>query len=182
MTATVRTGEAVSSPGGPVYVSPIVVTVVTYPDSGRDYVYRGESISFDASGSTDPTGGTLTHLWDFGDGTTSTQANATHAYTDLGEHTAIYTATNEDGTPASDYVRIDVRNRRPIAVISAPADGFTTNRCTDVSFTATGSNDSGDSLYGGGLVSYDWDYGDGTTSTKTSSSAHTHRFATFESQ
>ena len=173
MTATVRTGDAVSAPAGPVYVSPVVNIVVSHPDP----LYRGQTVTFDASSTTDPTGGTLSHNWDFGDGTTSSDEVATHAYTTLGEFTAIYTATNEDGTPASDYDRVLVENRPPTAVISAPSNGSSTYRCTNMTFGATGSNDSGDSSFGGSVASYKWDYGDGTTSTRASAANHTHQFA-----
>ena len=179
MTATVRTGDAIAAPSGPVYVSPIVSISIspTVPVDGVVTVYRGEPITFDASGSSDPTGGTLTHLWNFGDGTTSTSAVVSNkTFTALGEFTAIYTATNSDGTPASDYVRIKVENRKPTAVISSPANGFSTNRCRNVTFGAAGSNDSGDP--GGTIVEYRWDYGDGTTATKSSPANHTHQFAT----
>ena len=98
-------------------------------------------VSFDASASSDPKGGTLAHYWDFGDGTTSTDAVTTHTYTTLGEFTAVYTATNGDGTPASDYVHVTVNNRLPVAMISQPSGPITTYRCTDVTFAAGGSND-----------------------------------------
>ena len=42
------------------------------------------TVSFSSAGSTNPGGGSLTYLWDFGDGTTSTQANPTHTYTSRG--------------------------------------------------------------------------------------------------
>ncbi|MCB0948298.1 MAG: PKD domain-containing protein, partial [Mycobacterium sp.] len=179
MTATVRTGEAIAAPSGPVYVSPVVVISIspTVPVDGVVTVYRGDTVTFDASASSNPTGGALDHLWNFGDGTTSTNAVASKTFTALGEFTAIYTATNSDGTPASDYVRIKVENRKPTAVISSPANGFSTTRCTNVSFAAAGSNDSGDSAYGGSVVEYRWTYGDGTTATKTSAASHTHQFA-----
>jgi len=39
-----------------------------------------------------------TYLWDFGDGTTSTQANPTHTYTNNGTYTVTLTATNACGS------------------------------------------------------------------------------------
>ncbi len=172
MTVSVRAGEdAESAPPGPVYVSPDVVIVVS-PTT----VFRGETVTFDASGSSDPKGGTLTHHWDFGDGASSTDAVATHTYGTLGEFTAVYTATNEDGTPASDYQRVTVQNRPPTAVMSAPTDGLVTTRCYNVSFAAAGSNDDGDTPYGGSVVEYRWDYGGFASSTKTSPAAHTYQF------
>ena len=174
MTATVRTGEQDGGgAGGPVYVSPDVIIQVS-PTT----VFRGDTVTFDASGSSDPNGGALSHHWDFDDGTTSTDAVATRSYDTLGEFTALYTATNSDGTPASEFIRITVENEPPTAVISAPSNGFSTTRCADVSMAAAGSNDSGDAAYGGSVVEYRWSYGDGETSTRTSPAAHNHQFRT----
>ncbi len=172
MTALVRAGKTVVSvPSGPVYVSPLVSIQVS-PTT----VFRGDVVNFDASASSDPRGGTLSHHWDFGDGTTSTDAVATHSYTALGEFTAVYTATNSDGTPASDYVRVTVNNRPPTAVISQPTGPVSTTRCADVTFAAAGSNDSPDAPYGGSVDIYQWTYGDGASSGLTSPAAHTHQF------
>ena len=43
--------------------------------------YSPLTVSFSSAGSSDPSGGALTFLWDFGDGTTSTQASPVHVYT-----------------------------------------------------------------------------------------------------
>ncbi len=172
MTAIVRAGKTVTSvPSGPVYVSPLV-DIEVMPTT----VFRGDVVTFDASASSDPKGGTLSHHWDFGDGTTSTDAVATHTYTTLGEFTAVYTATNGDGTPASDYVRVTVNNRPPIGVISEPTGPITTYRCTDVTFAAVGSNDDGDAPYGGTVDIYQWFYGEGNSDGLTSPAPHTHQF------
>ena len=45
------------------------------------YGYSPLSVAFSSAGSVDPGGGSLTYLWEFGDGTTSTAANPTHMYT-----------------------------------------------------------------------------------------------------
>ena len=177
MTATVRTGEAVGGSAPPVYVSPDVsiTSPAPVPPSEAVIVYRGEPVTFAASSSQEG-GGALTHHWDFGDGTLpSTDDDPTYAYTDLGSFTAIYTATNSDGTPASDYVRITVKNRDPFAIISVPLGDLTTNRCTPEPFSGENSHDGDDAAFNEDPLGYTWDFGDDTSS---SAANPTHQFQT----
>jgi len=172
MTASLRAGVAIGvvtgGNSGPVYVSPDVT--ITASDLE---VYRGESVNL-AGTATDPGGSTMTYRWELGDGTTSTNASVDHVYTQLGEFTAVFTATTAGGTPASDFVRIRVLNRPPTAVISAPStDPLSVNRCENVSFAAAGSVDNDNNS---SIVRYIWAYGDGDTSTRTGPGAHTHKF------
>lgn len=171
MTATMRGGTAAASGAtGPTYMSP-EVTLHADPT----VVFRGESVSLDASATVDPQGKALEFLWDLGDGTTAAAATTSHSFSQLGQFTVVLTVTNSDGTPASDYVRIDVRNRPPTAAIAAPSAPLSTYMCTDVGFDGTGSNDSGDGAYGGSVASYRWTYGDGTSATHPGA-AHTYKY------
>ncbi|MEM9666658.1 MAG: S8 family serine peptidase, partial [Bacteroidota bacterium] len=54
----------------------------------------GETITFDASGSTDADGQIVSYLWSFGDGTTSTQSVTTHAYAAAGTYALSLTVTD----------------------------------------------------------------------------------------
>ncbi len=45
--------------------------------------------------------GAVAYLWDFGDGSTSTEEAPSHTYTQAGEHTVNLTATSEGDTPAT---------------------------------------------------------------------------------
>jgi PKD repeat protein len=62
---------------------------------------------FDASGSSDPDG-TLTYLWDFGDGTSSTEPVVDHAYAADGQYNVVLTVTDDDGAPATQSVTVNV--------------------------------------------------------------------------
>lgn len=172
MTATMRTGTAAAAvAGGPTYMSPEVVLA-----ANPTTVFRGEAVSLDAAGTVDPQGKALTFNWDFGDGSPTAGTEATsHEYSQLGQFTVVLTVTNSDGTPASDYVRVEVRNRLPTAVIAAPAAPVSTNMCTGLGFDGTGSNDDGDAAYGGTVASYQWSYGDGTSATLPNAS-HAYQY------
>ena len=53
---------------------------------------EGQSVSFTASGS-DTFGDPITYLWNFGDGTTSTDPNPDHVYATAGSYTATVTVS-----------------------------------------------------------------------------------------
>ena len=53
----------------------------------------GQSLAFNSSCSMDAS----TYEWDFGDGTKSTEANATHAYTTAGTYTVKLMAMSKNG-------------------------------------------------------------------------------------
>jgi len=64
-------------------------------------IVRGIPIQFDASGSQDPELDGLEYLWDFGDGTTSTEPRPTHAYEAIGDGDVLVTLTVSDGSESS---------------------------------------------------------------------------------
>lgn len=60
-----------------------------------------DSTPFDASSSNDPDGDTLSYRWDFGDGTTSSEAKAEHAYSKSGNYKVTVTVNDNSGTACS---------------------------------------------------------------------------------
>ncbi|MEL6976370.1 MAG: PKD domain-containing protein, partial [Bacteroidota bacterium] len=95
----------------------------------------------------------------FDDGNTSTEANPTHIYTQLGTFTATLTVVDAEGLDNSDTVEINVNeldNQPPRAVVSANVTEGTVPLL--VAFTGENSTDDVE------IVSYSWDFGDGTTS------------------
>lgn len=161
LTVSVRDDGAVTvdAPGGPSYPSPAVALTASEVS-----VYRGDVISFSGLGSSDPDGGSLTYYWEFGDGGSSWDRDHNYSFSHIGSYTAILTVTNAAGTPATDFVVIEVKNRPPVASIETPANGAVRLVGDTVTFSSTGSGDSGDEPFGGHIVSYLWDFGDGTTS------------------
>ncbi|WP_247728327.1 PKD domain-containing protein [Halovivax limisalsi] len=61
----------------------------------------GETVSVDASASSDPDGSIDGYEWEFGDGETATGETATHAYESTGEYTVEVTVTDDDGATDS---------------------------------------------------------------------------------
>ncbi|MEM1125757.1 MAG: PKD domain-containing protein [Bacteroidota bacterium] len=72
-------------------VPPRIVSILADPAEG----IAGEPTRFTANVEGD---GPFTYQWDFGDGSTSTQANPTHTYDEPGTYTVTLTVTNEGGT------------------------------------------------------------------------------------
>lgn len=78
----------------------------------------GQPISFSSAGSNDPDGTTLSYVWDFGDGNSSTQANPSHAYSAAGGYTATLTVTDADGASDSQTATVTVSESQPVSDVS----------------------------------------------------------------
>jgi PKD repeat protein len=120
------------------------------------------AVNFTGSNSSDPDGSIVSYAWNFGDGTSSASANPQHTYNAAGSYTATLTVTDNGGLTNSASVVIAVTtapvNQPPRAVASAnPASGVAP---LTVNFTGVNSNDPD-----GSIVSYAWNFGDGTSST-----------------
>jgi chitodextrinase len=91
------------------------------PSSG----YSPLQVFFSSQGSSAPGGGQLTYLWDFGDGSTSAQANPVHTYATGGVTTfvATLTVTTTTNAKASSTVKVTVGSLPPVPTIALPADG-----------------------------------------------------------
>jgi PKD domain len=131
----------------------------------------GLSCTFDASGSSDPDGDTLTYTWTFGDTTTGTGVKPTHAYTSAGSFPV--TVTVDDGNGHTDRASTTATpaatppaNHAPTATPTASCGGTLT-----CSFTAGANDVDGDTL------TYDWDFGDRSTHGTTATPQHTYAAA-----
>jgi PKD repeat protein len=157
LTASLRTGSSSVVAGDP----PVAVAAAS-PTSGP----RRLTVQFSSKDSSDPDDEALSFAWDFGDGSSSTQANPLKSYVVVGSFTATLTVTNESGLTSSASVAISVSDNVPVAAIAAPVNGTTTYRGAEVAFSSAGSNDDKDKEFGSSIVGYAWDFGDGTTSTE----------------
>lgn len=121
----------------------------------------------DASASSDPDGSIASYAWDFGDGTTATGVTARHDFTTSGTRNVTLTVTDDQGVQGSVVVPVTVTRTNAL-----PTASFTTScRFLGCSFDAGASTDTD-----GSLVSYVWDFGDGTTDTTTGATT-THAYA-----
>ncbi|WP_458040309.1 MULTISPECIES: PKD domain-containing protein [Bacteria] len=122
---------------------------------------------FDGSGSADPDDAIESYSWDFGDGSAPVSgATASHTFAE-GSYTVTLTVTDEFGTTGSTSVDVEIlANQAPVAVIEAPVCELLV-----CSFDGSGSSDpdGGDSV-----VSYSWDFGDGSGAVTGVAPSHTY--------
>ncbi len=80
-------------------------------------------VSFTGSNSSDPGGGDVTYLWDFGDGTQSTEADPMHTYTAPAgvptTFTVILTVTDQGGQSSATELIVSVNNTPPVVEITS---------------------------------------------------------------
>lgn len=96
-------------------------------------------------------------LWDFGDGTTSTDQHPTRVYSNPGRYTVTLTVTTEDGESTS------TRNEL-IRAVQAPRADFTADVTGGVAPLAVQFRDASDPG-SEPITARVWDFGDGNTST-----------------
>ncbi len=123
--------------------------------------------SFDATASSDADGTIANYLWNFGDGTTGTGPTPSHSFAYTSNYNVSLTVTDDRlGTGTTSH---------SVAVVGpnvAPTANAAVN-CTlmTCAYSSTGSVDPD-----GTIVSYAWNFGDGT-SASTASASHTYAIA-----
>src|SRR5262245_33323020 len=138
----------------------------------------GNPIAFTATAA-DPDGDTLTYLWDFGDGTTSTEQNPTKAF--LAAATRTVTVAVSDGTgntvTSAPLTVVVQANRNPSAngLTMTPQAGF-------VPLTVTWGGAATDPDGAGHTLSYSWDFnGDGVEDSTAQNPSTTYTGAATQS-
>ncbi len=105
-----------------------------------------------ASTTTLVSGGSVsTYAWDFGDGGTANTQNPTHSFTSTGNFNVSLTVTSVTG--CTDAVTV------PITVQQLPVADFTAN------VACAGTNTNFTDASTGGVVGWNWDFGDGSSDT-----------------
>jgi PKD repeat protein len=137
------------------------VTANAKPIADFAFLCTGRTCQF-TDQSTDPDGTITSRSWDFGDGSSSTQANPLKTYDTDGDFEVRLIVT--DNATARDTVTKTVTVLQPN---QAPVASFT-NTCTDLTcnFSDTSTDEDGT------VVSWAWDFGDGTTA-ETQNPSHT---------
>ncbi len=104
-------------------------------------------------------------LWDFGDGTTSTEGSPTHIYANTGIYEVGLTVTYQSGCSSN------ISNPLNLGVSALSCDAGFILSSVDVNTVALTSNPGGTAPW-----TYDWDFGDGTANDNSANPTHT--FAT----
>jgi PKD repeat protein len=128
-------------------------------------IYRNTEITFDDTSTDD---GTIeAWLWDFGDGTTSTEQNPTYSYDEVGDYTVSLNVTDDKGAVDEYSTTITVDYIPPTAMFTYdPMVNITT--ATEIAFTDNST--AGDF----NITSWLWDFGEGNTTNTTNA---TYTFA-----
>jgi glucose/arabinose dehydrogenase len=92
------------------------------------------TVAFSSAGSSDPEGRPITYRWDFGDSTTSTQANPSHTFTQSGRYTVRLTTSDGTLETVSEPLMITAGSP-PVPRILAPTDDQTFRAGDVVSFS-----------------------------------------------
>ncbi|HYF49202.1 MAG TPA: PKD domain-containing protein [Planctomycetota bacterium] len=137
----------------------------------------GQSVSFSAAAS-DPNGDALTYAWNFGDGTSASGANVSHAYSAAGTYTASVTVSDPSG--ATDTASVTVNVTATIAWSQGPVG----TPPSAGSFSQSGSvitiRSSGTDVYGT-AESFHFVYktlsGNGTIIARVTGITNTHEWA-----
>jgi PKD repeat protein len=131
------------------------------PVAGFNWHCDGLSCQF-TDGSGDDDGRLTGWSWQFGDGGSSGEANPAHQYSGPGTYTVTLTVTDNDGATDEKTTRIDVTSPSPPPEDNKAPEADFDDHCHDLrcSFTDKSKDDDGN------LVSWVWDFGDGTGSSE----------------
>jgi len=118
------------------------------------------AVDFSAVNSHDPEFAPLTYAWDFGETNGGSDlVDASYTYHNPGTYTVVLTVWDDFGNEASDSVEIVVTAPNQPPQVAPTAVGPTQGSASlNVSFLANASDPNGD------MLSYFWDFGDGSNS------------------
>ncbi len=145
-----------------IHISNVAPTIdsISMPDG-----LEGQSLSFSATASDPGINDVLSFAWDFGDGNSATGLSASHAYVDDGAYWVTFTADDGDGGLTEEAHWVTVTNVAP--TVDVPVVASTVNEGDIVSLSATATDPGGD------VVSWTWDFGDGTPGSSGNPVSHT---------
>ncbi|MEM3493779.1 MAG: PKD domain-containing protein, partial [Thermoplasmata archaeon] len=134
---------------------------------------RGETVSFDGSGSTASQGSSITeYLWDIDNDGTWDGSGMIFTFNiptsfPVGSHTVKLQVRDNYGMISTDFCTLTVANTNPTAAFTFTPENPTTSDTIQFTDTSTDSD--------GTITSWSWDFGDGTQSTQRNP---THRYST----
>ena len=153
------------------------VAVIAAPANGATFS-RGQEVAFSSAGSNDDLdkefGGRITgYAWDFGDGTTSTEAAPKKTYGALspaGGYTVRLAVFDDAGQTATTEIKVVVANRLPSVTIVASTTSGTVPLTVDFSSVVVDET----TMAVNPALTYAWNFGDGGTSTVADPPARTY--------
>ncbi len=132
--------------------------------------HEGDTVQFDGSASTDDSGAITSYAWNFGDGGTASGVRVTHTYDLTGQYSATLTITDNRG-----FSTTSAPQTISVGTTATPVPVFVSSPTTPIAGTPAFFNASASKAANGhSIVSYDWDFGDGTTASGVTVS---HTFA-----
>ena len=152
----------VNEPGAP---TAIINTTPPSPPTG----IAPFEVYFDAYESTSESE-IVSYEWEFGDGDTGTGVTLNHTYSNVGTYTVVLTVTDSNDKKGYDYVEVTV-TKEPNAVITTVPDPPTGVAPFIVYFDAYESTSES------GIISYEWDFGDGSDTGDGITVNHTYNTA-----
>ena len=169
-----ETGEEQAQPENR---APTIISIEANPPSGN----APHTIRFFGSG-TDPDGDPTVATWDYGDGSQPVNSqNPTKTYNQPGIYTATFTLRDDKGESASQTVTITVTAPQQTGTTQEPLNNPPTARANadplsgtvplTVRFNSLGSSDPD-----GGILTYNWDFGDEQTA-RIQNPSHTYQSA-----
>jgi PKD repeat protein len=116
-------------------------------------------ITFDGSNSDDQDSPTLTYLWDFDDGNTSSDEITSHQFANDGVYNVTLIVTDTEEANDTDWIIITITNRDPVIdnVTISPSQPIMDE---EITFNVTATDDDGI------IVEYKWNFGDNTEYTE----------------
>jgi PKD repeat protein len=137
---------------------------VAFAEPKFQEILMGEKAIFDGSRSYDPDGHIVSFVWDFGDGTFGSGPTEEHEYFIPGMYIVVLTVTDNKNATASDFCTVVViDNLPPPPRENFPPVAFALPKCQEIYVNETAVFDGTLSYDPDGyIVSYKWDFGDGT--------------------
>jgi glucose/arabinose dehydrogenase len=107
-------------------------------------------VHFSSAGSRDPDDDPITFRWDFGDGTTSTEANPTKTYPNIGVYTVHLTVSDGQSQSLAQPIVIQV-GIAPTLTVSAPQQGALYRAGDTITYNASATDAAGFDLNDAGI-------------------------------
>ncbi|MDP4007567.1 MAG: PKD domain-containing protein [Candidatus Peregrinibacteria bacterium] len=131
-------------------------------DNDKGNYYINKEYTFDASGSTSPSGAVTNYKWDFGDGSAASTRTASHTFKKLGKYIVVLETEDLEKKKAVSSIEIEIKkpDSAPRAVITPNPDFADKNKTYiegtapfSVNLNALASTDEDNDI-----IEYEWDF------------------------